>query len=266
MTLLLLVLAILPGLAISYWVYQQDKYEKEPHYMLFICFLWGCISTIPAFLGQVYFRETEDPDSFLTTFLFTFFVISLTEEVSKFLFLRFYAYPKDAFNEPMDGIVYAVMVGMGFATLENVLYVLGENGGISTAIGRAFTAVPAHAAFATMMGAYVGLAKFVPEKRDQYMLTGVVLPVFFHGLYDLFLIQKSFEGLAILSIIALSVAVTLARMLIRFNQEISPFKNKQKIVEHTPTEPSYSGGTNTSVKSDEEGFDNDSDITQQETA
>jgi protease PrsW len=254
MTLLLLVLAILPGLAISYWVYQQDKYEKEPHYMLFICFLWGCISTIPAFLGQVYFKETEDPDSFLTTFLFTFFVISLTEEVSKFLFLRFYAYPKDAFNEPMDGIVYAVMVGMGFATLENVLYVLGENGGISTAIGRAFTAVPAHAAFATMMGAYVGLAKFVPEKRDQYMLTGIVLAVFFHGLYDFFLIQKSFEGLAILSIIALSIAVTLARKLIRFNQEISPFKNKEESEEYTP-----------SVKSAEEGFNNDSDITQQET-
>ncbi len=254
MTLLLLVLAILPGLAISYWVYQQDKYEKEPHYMLFICFLWGCISTIPAFLGQVYFRETEDPDNFLTTFLFTFFVISLTEEVSKFLFLRFYAYPKDAFNEPMDGIVYAVMVGMGFATLENVLYVLGENGGISTAIGRAFTAVPAHAAFATMMGAYVGLAKFVPEKRDQYMLTGIVLAVFFHGLYDFFLIQKSFEGLAILSIIALSIAVTLARKLIRFNQEISPFKNKEESEEYTP-----------SVKSAEEGFNNDSDITQQET-
>jgi protease PrsW len=251
MTLLLWVLAILPGLAISYWVYQQDKYEKEPHYMLFISFLWGCISTIPAFLGQVYFKETEDPDSFLTTFLFTFFVISLTEEVSKFLFLRFYAYPKDAFNEPMDGIVYAVMVGMGFATLENVLYVLGENGGISTAIGRAFTAVPAHAAFATMMGAYVGLAKFVPEKRNQYMLTGIVLAIFFHGLYDFFLIQKSFEGLAILSIIALSIAVTLARKLIRFNQEISPFKNKDDIVEHTSTEDSES---NTSVKKDGEGF------------
>ena len=227
----LFAIAIVPGLAISYWIYHQDKYEKEPYLILFACFIWGGISTIPAVLGQMYFRDTEDPHSLLTTFLFSFFVIALTEELSKFLFLRLYAYPKDAFNEPMDGIVYAVMVGMGFATLENLLYTFGETGGITTAIGRAFTAVPAHGAFAVMMGAYVGLAKFIPEKRDQYMLTSIALPVFFHGLYDFFLLQKSYEGMAILSILALSFAITLSRKLIHINQEISPFKNNQNIVE-----------------------------------
>lgn len=228
----LFAIAVVPGLAISYWIYHQDKYEKEPYLILFACFIWGGISTIPAVLGQMYFRDTEDPHSLLTTFLFSFFVIALTEELSKFLFLRLYAYPKDAFNEPMDGIVYAVMVGMGFATLENILYTFGENGGIATAIGRAFTAVPAHGAFAVMMGAYVGLAKFIPEKRDQYMLTSIALPVFFHGLYDFFLLQKSYEGMAILSIIALSFAITLSRKLIRINQESSPFKAHQNMDEH----------------------------------
>ena len=227
----LFAIAVVPGLAISYWIYHQDKYEKEPYLILFACFIWGGISTIPAVLGQMYFRDTEDPHSLLTTFLFSFFVIALTEELSKFLFLRLYAYPKDAFNEPMDGIVYAVMVGMGFATLENLLYTFGETGGITTAIGRAFTAVPAHGVFAVMMGAYVGLAKFIPEKRDQYMLTSIALPVFFHGLYDFFLLQKSYEGMAILSILALSFAITLSRKLIHINQEISPFKNNQNIVE-----------------------------------
>ena len=228
----LFAIAVVPGLAISYWIYHQDKYEKEPYFILLACFFWGFISTIPAVLGQMYFRDTEDPHSLLTTFLFSFFVIALTEELSKFFFLRLYAYPKDAFNEPMDGIVYAVMVGMGFATLENILYTFGENGGIATAIGRAFTAVPAHGAFAVMMGAYVGLAKFIPEKRDQYMLTSIALPVFFHGLYDFFLLQKSYEGMAILSIISLSFAITLSRKLIHINQEISPFKNNQNIVDH----------------------------------
>jgi protease PrsW len=244
MTYILLALAIVPGLAISYWVYQQDKYEKEPHGMLLMCFLWGIVSTIPALLGQMYFRGTEDPKSLLITFLFSFFVIAVSEELSKFFFLRFYAYPKDAFNEPMDGIVYAVMVGMGFATIENVVYILGEHGGLSMAIGRAFTAVPAHAAFAVMMGAFVGLAKFIPEKRDEYMLKSVVLPVFFHGLYDFFLIQKSFEGLAILSILALSVSITLARRLIHLNQDISPFKNKKDdIVQSTPSVNEDENGT-----------------------
>ena len=232
MIIALFAIAVVPGLGISYWIYHQDKYEKEPYLILLACFIWGFISTIPAVLGQLYFRDTEDPHSLLTTFLFSFFVIALTEELSKFLFLRLYAYPKDAFNEPMDGIVYAVMVGMGFATLENLLYTFGENGGITTAIGRAFTAVPAHGAFAVMMGAYVGLAKFFPEKRDQYMLTSIALPVFFHGLYDFFLLQKSYEGMAILSIIALSFAITLSRKLIRINQENSPFKTNQNTGEN----------------------------------
>ena len=83
-----------------------------------------------------------------------------------------------------------------------------------------------------MMGAYVGLAKFVPEKRDQYMLTSIALPVFFHGLYDFFLLQKSYEGMAILSIIALSFAITLSRKLIRIHQENSPFKAHQNISEN----------------------------------
>lgn len=235
MTLLLLGLAILPSLAISYWIYQQDKYEKEPYDILLMCFLWGCISTIPALAGQIYFRNIEDPNSLLITFLFSFFVISTTEELSKFFFLRLYAYPKDEFNEPMDGIVYAVMVGMGFATLENILYVIGNHGGVLTALGRAITAVPAHASFAIMMGAYVGLAKFVPERRDEFMLKGILLAIFFHGLYDFFLLQQSIEGLTILSIIALVVAITLARYLIKFNQDVSPFKNKKNIADNTPS-------------------------------
>ena len=225
-TALLLLFAVAPGIAISYWIYQQDKYEKEPYSLVLICFLWGCFSTIPAILAQMYFRGWENPDNLFQMGLFSFFIVATTEELSKFLFLRLFAYPKEAFNEPLDGIVYAVMVGMGFATLENVMYVLNtEGGGWGTAFGRAFTAVPAHAAFAVMMGAYVGLAKFIPEKRDSYMLSGVVLAIFFHGLYDFFLLQKSYQGLTVVSIVVLAISISLARKLIKMEQEISPFKN-----------------------------------------
>ena len=226
---LLLLCALTPGLAISYWIYQQDKYEKEPYSLVLICFLWGCFSTVPALLAQIYFRGWENPDNLFQMGIYSFFIVAMTEELSKFLFLRLFAYPKDAFNEPFDGIVYAVMVGMGFATLENVMYVFNtEGGGLGLALGRGLTAVPAHAAFAVMMGAYVGLAKFVPEKRDSYMISGVVLAIFFHGLYDFFLLQKSYEGLALVSILVLSISISLARKLIKMGQEISPFKDVEK--------------------------------------
>jgi RsiW-degrading membrane proteinase PrsW (M82 family) len=226
MTFILIALAIMPSLAICYWIYLQDRYEKEPFSLLFKAFVVGCASTIPAMLLQIQFQDWQNEDSLLATAIFAFAIVGLTEELSKFVLMRFFIYPLDEFNEPMDGIVYAVMVSMGFATVENLMYVFGENndGSISTAIGRAFTAVPAHAAFAVLMGSYMGLAKFVPERRNFYMFTGLGLAVFFHGLYDFFLLQKVYEGLGALAIGALVWGISAARYLIRFGQELSPFK------------------------------------------
>jgi RsiW-degrading membrane proteinase PrsW (M82 family) len=225
----LFAMSILPGLAICWWIYHQDRYEKEPPSLLIRAFICGCLSTLPAILLQTQMQALENPDSLWDTAVFAFIVVGLTEELSKFLLLRFFIYPKDDFNEPMDGIVYMVMVGMGFATLENLLYVLGtegNGGGFTTAVGRAFTAVPAHAAFAVIMGSYIGLAKFKPEKRDAYMLVGIFLAVFFHGLYDFFLLQQVYQGLAALAIGSLFWSISASRKLISMGQELSPFKNR----------------------------------------
>ena len=225
MIFILIALAILPSIAISYWIYMQDRFEKEPLNLLFKAFVVGCASTIPAMLLQIQFQNWENAENLLDTAIFAFAVVGVTEELSKFLLLRFFIYPHDEFNEPMDGIVYAVMVSMGFATVENLIYVLDTDGsgGIGTAIGRAFTAVPAHAAFGILMGSYLGLGKFVPEKRNTYMLTGLILAIFFHGLYDFFLLQQVYQGLGALAIGALVWGISASRQLIRFGQELSPF-------------------------------------------
>lgn len=226
-TILLLAAATLPSMTIAYWIYQQDTHEKEPKTMLLWAFLCGCASTIPAIIGQTFFKHLENHDSLLQTAIFAFGVVALTEELSKYLLLRRFIYPKKDFNEPIDGIVYGVMVGLGFATLENVLYVFNADGdGLSTALGRAFTAVPAHAAFGVLMGAYIGLAKFFPEKRTVYTLIGVGLAIFFHGAYDFFLMQQVYEGMAIMAIFTLVWGIMMSRRLIKVGQELSPFKHK----------------------------------------
>ncbi|RYF84744.1 MAG: GNAT family N-acetyltransferase, partial [Chitinophagaceae bacterium] len=114
-----------------------------------------------------------------------FLVVALTEELGKFLVLRFYAYPKKSFDEPLDGIVYAVVIGMGFATLENVLYV--QKYGMETAFLRMFLAVPAHATFGVLMGYHAGNAKFDRVNSNRLLFTGLAWAVLFHGLYDFFL-------------------------------------------------------------------------------
>ena len=94
----------------------------------------------------------------LKTLIFSVVVVGFSEEFSKYIF------PKKEFCEPMDGIVYSVIVSMGFATLENILCV--SSGGINTAIVRMFTAVPAHAAYACLIGYFVGVAKFSNNSRS----------------------------------------------------------------------------------------------------
>ncbi len=227
-TYLLLAAATLPSMAIAYWILKQDRYEKEPSRMLLWAFLCGCLSAIPAVIFQTFFKHLENPNSLFDTAIFAFGVVGLSEEGSKYLLLRRFIYPQKDYNEPIDGIVYGVMVGLGFATLENVMYVMnaGANG-FSTALGRAFTAVPAHAAFGVLMGAYVGLAKFIPEKAMIYTFIGVGLAVFFHGLYDFCLMQQVYEGMAVLAIFTLIWGIIMSRRLIRAGQEVSPFRNTE---------------------------------------
>jgi hypothetical protein len=114
-----------------------------------------------------------------------YFSVALVEELCKFMMLRYYAFRKPEFDEPFDGIVYAVMVSMGFATVENIFYV--SQSGIQTAIIRMFMAIPAHATFAILMGYFMGKARFSNNRKHTLMLAGILWSVFFHGSYDFFL-------------------------------------------------------------------------------
>jgi RsiW-degrading membrane proteinase PrsW (M82 family) len=164
----------------------MDRYEKEPLFNLVICFLLGMLSTILPFLIQLISGSITGKPShhtFLSYVISAYFTVAMSEEGSKFLMLRFYAYPKKVFCEPFDGIVYSVMVGMGFATVENIEYVFHY--GIQTGFIRFFLSVPAHAAFAVLMGYYLGLARFKPSRSAWLMCKGLLIAVFFHGSFDL---------------------------------------------------------------------------------
>lgn len=255
-TLLLLAAATLPSLAIAYWIYHEDHHEKEPKLMLLWAFLCGCASTIPAIIGQSFFPHLQNANSLFDTAVFAFGVVALTEELSKYLLFKRFVYPRKDFNEPIDGIVYGVMVGLGFATLENVMYVFNAgDDGLSTALGRAFTAVPAHAAFGVLMGAYIGLAKFFPEKRAIYTFIGVGLAIFFHGAYDFFLMQQVYSGMAIMAIFTLVWGMNMSRGLIRVGRELSPFKNNGATEPIADTDSPQNNGENNSNDAEENGED-----------
>ena len=156
--LFLLAIATAPGVAIGLYIYLKDKHEREPIGLLIKAFMYGMLSTLLTFIISIPISSMIpiDEQDIGEQAIHAFLLVALIEEFSKFVFLRGVLYRNKNFNEPFDGIVYSVMVGMGFATLENILYV--SDGGVGTAILRMFTAVPAHASFAILMGYFLGKA------------------------------------------------------------------------------------------------------------
>jgi len=221
----LLLLAIAPATIIILYIYFKDKFEKEPVRFLFKNFLLGATLSIliTSIIGGIASRiiPLSDITNVFQQFLKAFFVVALVEEFSKYVIVRFVAQRNKEFNEPFDGIVYAVMVSMGFATLENVLYVFQY--GVSTGIVRAFSAVPAHAVFAILMGYFMGKAKF-SNNRIILNLTGLFFATLFHGAYDFFLFINFIPGISVGAFISLILGIILSKKAIKKHQQNSIFK------------------------------------------
>lgn len=219
-----LLLAIAPIFIIIIYIYFKDKYEKEPKRLLFYNFLLGAIVSVVITTILYYVFDIVLPlpnhTSVLQQFIKAFFVVGLTEEFSKYIIVRYYAQRNKEFNEPFDGISYAVMVSMGFAATENIFYVL--EGGYQTALIRAFTAVPAHATFGILMGYYMGKAKFAKNKI-ALNLVGLLSATIFHGTYDFFLFIDFVPGIWVGAFISLFIGILLSRKAIKQHQENSNF-------------------------------------------
>lgn len=219
------VLAIVPTLLLCWYIYHLDKYEKEDFVVLAVHFVLGVLVAIPVYYLERYaaLSGLENPGNFWATVVFAFLVVAFVEEVAKFLPLGGWTYRAVFFNEPIDGIVYAVFVAMGFAAFENGVYAWKHDMG--TTVVRAFTAVPAHAAFGVIQGYYAGLARFDGRKRPVLvLLKGLLVSVLVHGLYDFFLEYELYDWLVLLALAVLGLSVYYARRLVGLQQERSPFK------------------------------------------
>ena len=234
-------LAVAPGIAICMYFFYKDVYNREPKFDLFISFLFGCAAVLPPlYIEDAFFGVVDG--SIYGVAVFSFVVVACSEEISKFLGLRFYSFNQKSFDEPLDGIVYSVMVSMGFATVENIKYVLRfaeEGKGLQVGLARMFLSVPAHATFAVIMGYFVGKAKFNPAKSISLMILGLVGAIFFHGTFDFFVFINKFsyvgqqtgnELLFFGAIVSFIVSIVLSRKLIRKQRTISQamFKEENK--------------------------------------
>ena len=192
---ILLAAAILPIVALCSFVYKKDP-NKEPKGLLAKLFIFGFFSAIPVVIVELLLGSmfpTSSANSFIQMFINVFVGVALVEEGFKWIISKKFGYDNKEFDEVYDIIVYTVFVSLGFACIENILYVLSN--GLGNAILRALTSIPGHTCFAVLMGYFFSKAKINEINKSglqtRNIILSIIVPTVAHTLYDAFLFYAS---------------------------------------------------------------------------
>ncbi|MCP5108432.1 MAG: PrsW family intramembrane metalloprotease [bacterium] len=198
-TIFLLLLALLPGFILLYFILFMDRNEREPLGLVIKIMVLGALSLVPTVIieGIMEALPIYSDDKFLNAVTQSFVQVAWVEELAKLSVVLLFAWKNKNFNEPNDGIVYVGASALGFAMLENIFYVLSH--GITVGILRAITAMPSHCFTGVLMGYYVGRAKFSPNKSEtrKNILKGFSLAVVLHGIYNALIFTETPAALLI---------------------------------------------------------------------
>ena len=198
MSRILIIIAVLPALILLGFIYMRDRKEKPPVKLMVLLLALGAGTIIPAaiaeFIGQLIVAQT-DTDHQTMLLVLCFLVIGIVEELGKYLVTVCTTWKSREFQHSYDGVIYMVCASLGFAILENILYV--ASGGIGTGILRAFTAIPLHCTVGVIMGALYAKgreAAYVGDRAGMvgFMAWAYIVPVFIHGLYDYLVMAASY--------------------------------------------------------------------------
>lgn len=185
LVLTVLVAAITPGVALLFYFYLKDKYDAEPLHMVVRMFLLGVLVVFPIMVVQQgLIRGIGD-----NPYVFAFGISSGVEEAFKWFVLYHFIYHHTEFDEPYDGILYAVAVSLGFATLENIIYAFTLKASFASMLLRGLLPVSGHAMFGVVMGYYMGRAKFasMSSQKKKFLALSLIMPLVWHGIYDVIL-------------------------------------------------------------------------------
>ncbi len=219
-------LAVLPAVVLVWYIWRKDTVEKEPPALLAKLFGLGVLVTIPVIVvelaAEAMLGKFLVEGSLPYVFLENFYGIALVEEAGKYLVLKSQTWKSEHFNYMFDGVVYAVLVALGFATLENIFYV--ADGGVSTGIARALLSVPGHAIDGVCMGYFYGLAKRADLKgnanaRGTNLVLALVAPTLLHGTYDFLISIKLIGVFLIFEVIVTVLAIIHVN---KFSREDAP--------------------------------------------
>jgi len=179
------ILAVAIAAAWAYAFYREDTYDREPLWLLAVAGGGGALSMLPAlWLENWLLPGGFDGGGALPARLGAVFLVAgPVEELCKFAAVWLLVWPRASFNEPMDGIIYAVMAATGFATAENLYFMVGEP---QVILSRGPIGVAVHILFATFWGGALAHARMLPGRSHRFILIvmGIAVAAVVHGLFD----------------------------------------------------------------------------------
>ena len=223
---LMMTAAVLPAVLLGLYIWKQDPHP-EPFKWVLRAFLYGVVLCFPVALLENYVNGLifggAEPTTLFGSTIEAFFVAAAPEEGAKLLALWLFLRRCPEFDEDFDCIVYAVFVSLGFATVENIGYVMmsGE-GWVTTAVMRALLAVPGHYAFAIMMGFYYAVYCFFDHSKANAAKI-FLIPFLAHGVYDAIAMSGAVNPIAasVSTIVLIYFCIKLQRAAQRKVQEMA---------------------------------------------
>lgn len=210
--LLPLLSALIPAIVLLGYIYWRDRKSPEPIWQLVKATALGVVSIgvslcISRPLQEMGFIP-EDIYTIGDAINVAFLGAAIPEELAKFALLWFFLRNNRHFDERMDGIVYAVCVSLGFAGLENVLYIIGDEDWMSVALSRAVFSVPGHFCFGVIMGYFYSLSRFTWTNLRWNKAMAIVAPIVAHGVFDAILFISSVQEYPWISFVLMLVFIT----------------------------------------------------------
>ena len=189
----LAIISISPVVALIIGLYLTDRYDREPVSLLSRVFLLGFLSSVPVLLAEILISQLNIFPGIFGVLFTSFIVAGLTEEYFKRLVVLKTAYLHASFNEKLDGIIYCCFSALGFATIENIMYIFTyHTSNPFVGLYRGVFSVPGHMLFAVTMGYYLSLAKYSrnPKNKNSYCRKSLIYPVLLHGTFNFILMTE----------------------------------------------------------------------------
>jgi RsiW-degrading membrane proteinase PrsW (M82 family) len=217
-----------------WYFYRRDRHDPEPPRYIARVMGMGALAAIPAALAEMWLMQHlpgGPAHAFLNASIGFLIIVGPVEEFLKFFVVRRYAYQDPAFNEPMDGIQYAVAAAIGFATLENIGYALAYGPGVLFVRGPWCTL--GHILFSSIWGGALGLTRFCPDPRFERSMIrrGLLLAALAHSANNVLLTAAQTETLVgyLLAGSTIPLGGLLLAILLRHiqrAQRVSPFRQR----------------------------------------